>query len=355
MAQNNSINKQTEDLIVDKAAGDPFVNFKIATVDKFTIGVDDTDLDKLKITDGGDPSTGNVWVRLNSVGALNVPVEINVGAETPTDTEAQITNQFSADGAQVAIAVRNTSNTAGSHAVMAAHSGGSSSGNALSVYSSNATNHWSVGMRPADDKFYICQSNFLTANAIIAATPAGAITFNAAYTFPPADGSANQVLTTDGAAGVTWDYPGVVQSVSTNTTATVDCSTVLPGDDSIPQNTEGTEVLTLAITPKSATNILEIEFSTYGTVAATRFAQAAMFQDATVNAISATTMHSDSSEAWGNALLRYRMVSGTTSSTTFKVRVGCNAAGSFYINGSSGGRSLGGVASTYLTIKEYKP
>lgn len=58
MTENNAINKQTEDLHVNKTVGDPFIKYSIASAPKFSIGVDDSDGDKLKITDGADPSSG---------------------------------------------------------------------------------------------------------------------------------------------------------------------------------------------------------------------------------------------------------------------------------------------------------
>lgn len=58
MAENNAINKQTEDLYINKAAGDPFIKYAIASGDKFSLGVDDSDSDKFKLTDGADPSSG---------------------------------------------------------------------------------------------------------------------------------------------------------------------------------------------------------------------------------------------------------------------------------------------------------
>ncbi len=58
MAENNAINKQTEDLYINKVVGDPFITFAISSSDKFSFGVDDTDSDKLKLTDGSDPSSG---------------------------------------------------------------------------------------------------------------------------------------------------------------------------------------------------------------------------------------------------------------------------------------------------------
>jgi len=45
------------------------------------------------------------------------------------------------------------------------------------------------------------------------------------------------------------------------------------------------------------------------------------------------------------------MTAGTTSATTFKFRVGINS-GTFTFNGYSGGRKLGGVAASSMTITE---
>jgi len=68
MAENNAINKQAEDLLINKASGDPYVNFQIASTDEFVIGVDDTDSDSFKINQGGaSPSAGtNTWIMTSS-------------------------------------------------------------------------------------------------------------------------------------------------------------------------------------------------------------------------------------------------------------------------------------------------
>lgn len=140
----------------------------------------------------------------------------------------------------------------------------------------------------------------------------------------------------------------VIQYTSTSTGAYIACTTALPNDDTIPQNDEGDEVLTLAITPKSATNILEINFGTNSTANAP---YGAIFQDSTANALAASTLSNG-----GRGTIKYRMAAGTTSSTTFKVRVGDPAGGTVYINGSSvtTDRILGGVSSTILSITEYQ-
>lgn len=44
-----------------------------------------------------------------------------------------------------------------------------------------------------------------------------------------------------------------------NNVANSNVTSLIPWDDTVPQNTEGTEVMNVSITPKSATNLLEIE------------------------------------------------------------------------------------------------
>ena len=56
-------------------------------------------------------------------------------------------------------------------------------------------------------------------------------------------------------------YQSVVQVVNVQSGASATGTTVIPDDDTIPQNDEGDEYLTLAITPKSASNILVIEIT----------------------------------------------------------------------------------------------
>lgn len=127
-------------------------------------------------------------------------------------------------------------------------------------------------------------------------------------------------------------------------------SGAIPIDDTIPQNGEGAQLITLAITPKSATNQLEIEvfIPVANGVAGTQVA--ALFQDTTANALAVTTVTLNASYQQA-LILRYRMVAGTTIATTFKVRVGCNA-GTLNINGAGGVRQFGGINAVRVFIKE---
>jgi hypothetical protein len=150
-------------------------------------------------------------------------------------------------------------------------------------------------------------------------------------------GSANQIL----------------QIVSNQLTTVLDCSgTKTPADDTIPQNTEGVEVLTVSITPKFATSNLLITFSGIFSISTSDFMTIALFQDTTANALTSKCLNILTA-CGSTGFLQYSMVSGTTSSTTFKIRAG-PAVQNLYCNGSdTGGQWMGGVAATVLTVEEY--
>lgn len=148
----------------------------------------------------------------------------------------------------------------------------------------------------------------------------------------------------------------VIQKVSSSTSSLVTCTTILPLDNTIPQNTEGDEVLTVSITPKSATNNLVIDFISYGASSGVNiFCAMALFQDTTTNSLGAAhATGTVTTQILSSFSLRHIMTAGTTSSTTFKIRCGPNTTGSFYINGSGGTAKYGGVSLTTLTVTEYK-
>ena len=69
----------------------------------------------------------------------------------------------------------------------------------------------------------------------------------------------DEVLATQQSIKAYVDAHGTVQVVNTQTGAVDTGTTAMPCDDTIPQNTEGDEFMTLAITPTSATNKLKID------------------------------------------------------------------------------------------------
>lgn len=159
-------------------------------------------------------------------------------------------------------------------------------------------------------------------------------------------------------------HPGgganLIQAVYTQTGAVLTGTTLIPVDDTIPQNTEGDEYMTLAITPTNASNKLVIEAvaqvshtdTTPGVVIM------ALFQDTTVNAL-AVVAESDSSKLSDRdaiqLVLRHEMTAGTISATTFKIRIGSRDTGTLTFNGDAGLRLFGGVYASHIRIQEVAP
>lgn len=147
----------------------------------------------------------------------------------------------------------------------------------------------------------------------------------------------------------------MVQVVNTQTGAVATGTTTIPYDDTIPQNTEGTEFMTLSVTPTSATNKLRIDVVIFLSPSANFLATlAALFQDTTANALAAAGSYVETGTAWATVGFTHYMTAGTTSATTFKVRAGCDNAGTITFNGSSGSRRFGGVMASSITITEIK-
>ncbi len=148
----------------------------------------------------------------------------------------------------------------------------------------------------------------------------------------------------------------VVQVVNVMDSAVATGTTVLPYDDTIPQNTEGDEYMTLAITPTNSSNKLKIDVvAELAHTTTTSLMIAALFQDSTANALAAmNTAKNGTGDNAGNVSFTHYMTAGTTSPTTFKVRCGNSNSGTTTFNGTSGARRFGGVMASSITITEIK-
>ena len=171
-------------------------------------------------------------------------------------------------------------------------------------------------------------------------------------------GSDGQVLTSTG-AGSPPAFEAVaaggklVQVVHAHEGAVATGTTIAPTDDTILQNSEGTEWtnLALAITPTSSSNKLIIEVVIYLTTAGTKWHVTGLFQDTTANALACCRFY-QTSQVGGPSVIRHYMTAGTTSSTTFKVRSGPHASDTITLNGELGNRNFGGVFSSTIVISE---
>lgn len=159
-------------------------------------------------------------------------------------------------------------------------------------------------------------------------------------------------------AGITGFKP-MVQQVRSLSGALQTGTTVLPSDNTIPQITEGDEYYTVAITPTNASNLLEIDvfLNINNSNVGAKNLTAALFQGATANALAANIVTQLAASTSYNQIIsfKYYMVAGTTSSTTFRVRGGCDAAGTTAINAQPGTTTggLGGVIISGIVIKEW--
>jgi hypothetical protein len=148
----------------------------------------------------------------------------------------------------------------------------------------------------------------------------------------------------------------VIQMVYNSSATVGSTTTAFPGDDTIPQNTEGAEFITQAITPTSASNNLVIEvFVPVCEINSASYWSGAIFQDSTANALASSTLIPTGSTYVQQFYLMHIMTAGTTSSTTFKFRYGPINTLTAYINQSSAGRLFGGIATTFLKITEIEP
>lgn len=186
--------------------------------------------------------------------------------------------------------------------------------------------------------------------------PGGAVISSLAY--PTADGTSGQFISTNGSGTLTFSSLPVTsqvvkQVVTASTTSLASVTAVIPYDDTIPQNTEGTEILTCSITPTSASSSLAImcEIHLGGTGTDGIPGTLALFRDSTADAIDATGVYCPTQmESVG---LQATVSATSTSATTFKLRLGVSSAGTINVNGTNTGRKYGGIAQSTIYIFEY--
>jgi hypothetical protein len=149
--------------------------------------------------------------------------------------------------------------------------------------------------------------------------------------------------------------PGTpLQRVPFQTGADATGSTVIPNDNTIPQQTEGTQFMSNSITPSAAPNVLQAEVTVFASNSATGTMISALFRDSGANAISAFGAYQGTATGAAPVSFQWLGLAGSTSSTTFKVRSGCQS-GTFSFNGSSGvtGGQFGGVVASTLNLVEF--
>ena len=170
-------------------------------------------------------------------------------------------------------------------------------------------------------------------------------------------GASGQILQTDGSSVLSWgtiSSSGIIQEVYTQTTAQTDSNTAIPDDNTIPQIGEGVQWATCVITPKAATNILEVDVNIYtNNTLPNGTSVAALFEtsiDAN-NALASGKVHCVLATSKYFIPIRYFRVSGTTSALTFRVRIGPSVGAQHaYVS-----NDLGSTLTSSINIKEFTP
>ena len=144
----------------------------------------------------------------------------------------------------------------------------------------------------------------------------------------------------------------VLQCLSQVSATIGSTSTTFPNDNSKPQVSEGVSILSQAVIPSSSSNIIIIQgVINIGTGTTGNSIQFALFQDSTADCLAAwNTMPRENNMSIAVPYF-YRMVAGTTSSTTFSIRYAGQGA-TTYVNQLSGGNTYGGSYHSSMCVSE---
>jgi hypothetical protein len=137
--------------------------------------------------------------------------------------------------------------------------------------------------------------------------------------------------------------------------ANADLTATIPLDDTIPQSTEGTEILTATITPKSVNSRIRATISGFGCTSTIKTIILGLFQDAIANALFAHSIISTTGDNPFPIACVFEYPPATTSAITLRVRIGMDVPATLRMNGFSGSRKFGGVAKATLTLEEVYP
>jgi|GEM_PF-1465673 len=146
----------------------------------------------------------------------------------------------------------------------------------------------------------------------------------------------------------------VVDSAVASYDLNTNLATILPADATIPQATEGTEILSISMAAKSAAHKIRIRFQGFGTVSSANMAIVASLNIDGAAAACTTATTVVSAQALSPVALAFEYTPGDTDSHTFSIRVGPGSSGVVRLNGSTTTRYFGGTAAATLVVEEIK-
>lgn len=210
-------------------------------------------------------------------------------------------------------------------------------------YAATDGTDWEIGLGTVTD----ATPDTLARTTILASSNAGAaVNWGAGtktlFCTPPAGkfrAIGEIVPTTDMHAGA------VLQCLQTTYSTNTDLTTVIPEDDTTPTSSEGTEVLSQAITPRNTSSKILVLVYCWGTADSGLRQESALFRGTTC--INATR-----SSNFSGPTICYLDSPASGSAQTYSVRVGPNAAGLIRLNGTATARLFGGASACTLIVIE---
>ena len=145
---------------------------------------------------------------------------------------------------------------------------------------------------------------------------------------------------------------GLIQRAYETYATNTGLTTVIPFDDTIPQKTEGTEIMTNAFTPESASSRIRIRFQAFGGSDIAGGVAVALFKDDDADALCASATYIGDAANAEAIVMEYEEASASTNARTYKIRVGGPSGATVRLNGTTGGRLFGGKAIATMTIDE---
>lgn len=135
-------------------------------------------------------------------------------------------------------------------------------------------------------------------------------------------------------------------------TGTSNLVSTIPFDDTVPLVSEGSQVLSISHTPKSATNRIRLRFNCFCVSNGGYIISAAIFDGSTCKQVTALEVTSGNEAE--NMCAEVEFVAGDTAAHTYSVRIGNNSgATTLYINcDAAGNRRFGGAAKATLVLEE---
>lgn len=130
-------------------------------------------------------------------------------------------------------------------------------------------------------------------------------------------------------------------------------TTLVPHDNTIPQPSEGTQILSATLTSQSASNRVRVRFSGFAS-ASTSIPVVAFLSIDGGAAVQAVCAQINGNGQTQNISFEFEHVPGDTEAHTYSVRVGPGASGTMRMNGNSANRLFGGAAASTLIVEEIK-